>query len=107
MQIRNFELPGLILLRPQRFTDARGYFAETYNEKAFRAAGITARFVQDNQSFSTERGTIRGLHFQLPPAAQAKLVRGLQGSVHDVAVELRVGSPSDGRWIGVTLTARA
>ena len=105
MDIRNLDLPGLILLRPRRFSDARGYFAETYNEKGFQAAGITARFVQDNQSFSAKRGTIRGLHFQLPPAAQAKLVRVLQGSVHDVAVDLRVGSPSYGRWIGETLTA--
>src|SRR5437660_8060027 len=105
MDVRNLDLPGLILLRPRRFRDARGYFAETYNERAFQAAGITARFVQDNQSFSAQRGTIRGLHFQLPPAAQAKLVRVLQGSVYDVAVDLRVGSPSYGRWIGETLTA--
>ncbi len=78
MDIRHLDLPGLVLLRPRRSRDARGYFAETYNEKTFHAAGITARFVQDNQSFSAKRGTIRGLHFQLPPAAQAKLVRVLQ-----------------------------
>ena len=105
MDIRNLELPGLVLLRPRRFTDARGYFAETYNEKTLAAAGISAKFVQDNQSFSAKRGTIRGLHFQLPPAAQAKLVRVLQGSVYDVAVDLRVGSPTCGRWVGETLTA--
>jgi dTDP-4-dehydrorhamnose 3,5-epimerase len=105
MDIRKFDLPGLVLLRMRRFSDARGYFAETYNQRAFQAAGITARFVQDNQSFSAKRGTIRGLHFQLPPATQAKLVRVLHGSVHDVAVDLRVGSPTYGRWIGETLTA--
>ena len=105
MDIRNFDLPGLIWLRPRRFMDARGSFAETYNEKTFAAAGIKTRFVQDNQSFSARRGTIRGLHFQLPPAAQAKLVRVLHGSVYDVAADLRVGSPTYGRWIGETLTA--
>jgi dTDP-4-dehydrorhamnose 3,5-epimerase len=105
MEIRNFDLPGLALLRPRQFADSRGSFTETYNEKAFHAAGITARFVQDNQSFSAKRGTIRGLHFQLPPAAQAKLVRVLRGSVYDVAVDLRAGSPAYGRWVGETLTA--
>ena len=105
MDVTNLELPGLTLLRPRRFSDARGYFSETYNETAFRQAGIAARFVQDNQSYSAQRGTIRGLHFQLPPAAQAKLVRVLQGSVYDVAVDLRVGSPTYGRWVGETLTA--
>jgi dTDP-4-dehydrorhamnose 3,5-epimerase len=105
MHVRNLDLPGAILLRPQRFSDARGYFTETYNEKAFSAAGIHARFVQDNQSYSARPGTIRGLHFQLPPAAQAKLVRVLRGSVYDVAVDLRVGSPTYGRWVGEILTA--
>ena len=105
MEIRTLDLPGLALLRPRQFADSRGSFTETYNEKAFHAAGITARFVQDNQSFSAKRGTIRGLHFQLPPAAQAKLVRVLHGSVYDVAVDLRTGSPTYGRWKGETLTA--
>ena len=105
MDIKNLGLPGLMLLRPRVFQDARGSFTETYNEKTFAAAGIAARFVQDNQSFSAKRGTIRGLHFQLPPAAQAKLVRVLRGSVYDVAVDLRRGSPTYGRWKGETLTA--
>src|SRR4051812_40320106 len=105
MDITNLDLSGLVLLRTERFGDARGYFAETYNERAFHAAGITARFIQDNQSYSAKRGTIRGLHFQLPPASQAKLVRVLQGSVYDVGVDLRIGSPTYGRWIGETLTA--
>jgi dTDP-4-dehydrorhamnose 3,5-epimerase len=105
MDVKNLELPGLILLKPRRFSDSRGYFFESYNERTFLNAGIATRFVQDNQSFSLSKGTIRGLHFQLPPATQAKLVRVLQGSVYDVAVDLRVGSPSFGRWEGVTLTA--
>ena len=105
MDVRNLGLPGLQLLKPRRFADTRGYFVETYNERTLLAAGITARFVQDNQSYSRNPGTIRGLHFQLPPAAQAKLVRVVQGSVYDVAVDLRVGSPACGRWEGMTLTA--
>src|SRR5947208_1521917 len=105
MEARNLGLSGLLLLNPRRFADSRGYFVETHNERTLAAAGITARFVQDNESFSAKPGTIRGLHFQLPPAAQAKLVRVLQGSVYDVAVDLRVGSPTYGRWIGETLTA--
>lgn len=105
MDIKTLSLTGLTLLRPRVFQDARGSFSETYNQKAFAAAGITTAFVQDNQSFSAKRGTIRGLHFQLPTAAQAKLVRVLRGNVYDVAVDLRVGSPSYGRWEGVMLTA--
>src|SRR5882672_10187219 len=105
MDFKNLGLPGLIWLRPRVFQDARGSFAETYNAKAFAAAGISAKFVQDNQSYSAKRGTIRGLHFQLPPAVQSKLVRVLQGSVYDVAVDLRAGSPPYGQWRGETLTA--
>lgn len=98
--------PGVILLKPRRFQDSRGYFSETYNQQSFAKAGVGAAFVQDNQSFSARAGTIRGLHFQLPPAAQAKLVRVLRGSIFDVAVDLRQGSPTYGRWVGETLTAR-
>src|SRR5215213_1772162 len=105
METKSLKLAGLLSLIPRQFPDARGSFAETYNERTFAAAGILARFVQDNQSFSAKRGTIRGLHFQLPPAAQAKLVRVLRGSVYDVAIDLRVGSPTFGRWESVTLTA--
>jgi dTDP-4-dehydrorhamnose 3,5-epimerase len=105
MDVRNLALPGLVLLKPRRFADARGHFVETYNERTLAGAGIKARFVQDNQSYSASRGTIRGLHFQSPPAAQAKLVRVVQGSVYDVAVDLRAGSPTYGRWDGTTLTA--
>lgn len=105
MEIKQLDLPGVVWLRPKRFADSRGWFAETYNEKWAADTGITAKFVQDNQSYSAKRGTLRGLHFQLPPAAQAKLVRVLKGSVYDVAVDLRIGSPTYGKSEGVTLTA--
>lgn len=105
MEMRDLGLGGVRLAKPRRFADSRGYFVETFNERSFAKAGISARFVQDNQSYSTHRGTIRGLHFQLPPAAQAKLVRVLRGSVYDVAVDLRSGSPTYGQWVAETLTA--
>lgn len=98
-------IDGVLLVKPQRFGDARGYFVETYTKRTFVETGITVDFVQDNQSLSRERGTIRGLHFQLAPEPQTKLVRVLAGSVFDVAVDLRDGSPSYGRWCGATLTA--
>lgn len=99
-------LPGVGLLRPPRFVDARGYFTETYTRRKFEVAtGVATEFVQDNQSLSRERGTIRGLHFQLAPEPQAKLVRVLAGSIFDVAVDLRDGSSTFGRWCGTTLTA--
>jgi dTDP-4-dehydrorhamnose 3,5-epimerase len=105
MDVTRLKLPGLMVLKPRRFSDPRGYFIETYNEKVFAAAGITTKFVQDNQSLSAAKGTVRGLHFQLPPAAQAKLVRILHGSVYDVAIDLRVGSPTYGQSAAATLTA--
>jgi len=105
MDAKKLALPGLLLLEPRRFVDSRGYFVEVYNERTLAGVGITTRFVQDNESYSARRGTIRGLHFQLPPAAQAKLVRAIRGSAYDVAVDLRVGSPGYGHWAGATLTA--
>jgi len=105
MDVKEFALPGLKLLTPRRFADSRGYFSETYNSRAFEQAGIGIKFVQDNESFSTTKGTVRALHFQVPPAPQTKLVRILRGSVIDVAVDLRVGSPTYGRWEKVTLSA--
>ncbi len=105
MEIKTFPVSGVLLLRPRRFSDARGYFVETYNAKVFAEAGIRATFVQDNQSCSVSAGTVRGLHFQLPPIPQAKLVRVLRGSVYDIAIDLRTGSPTYGRWISETLTA--
>lgn len=105
MEIKTTALPGVLVLKPRRFADLRGYFVETYNQRALGEAGVNVQFVQDNQSFSAKAGTIRGLHFQLPPAAQTKLVRALRGSIFDVAVDLRQDSPTFGRWIGETLTA--
>jgi len=106
MDAKPTDIPAVLLLKPRFFHDARGYFVETYNLGGARAAGLAAEFVQDNQAFSHQRGTVRALHFQVPPHAQAKLVRVLRGSIHDVAVDLRAGSPTYGRWTAVTLTAR-
>lgn len=94
-----------LLLKPRRFGDARGWFMETYSETALAAVGVHDRFVQDNQSFSAFQGTIRGLHFQRPPHAQAKLVRCVRGAILDYAVDLRRGSPTYGRFVSATLTA--
>lgn len=105
MEVKATDLPGVFLLKVRRFADARGYFVETYNQRAFQMAGLDVRFVQDNQSFSIEPGTIRGLHFQLPPEPQAKLVRVLRGSIFDVAVDLRVDSATYGKWLSSHLTA--
>lgn len=96
---------AVILLRPPRYGDARGWFSETYSEASARAAGITTRFVQDNQSFSALEGTVRGLHFQRPPHAQAKLIRCIRGSIMDYAVDVRRGSPTYGRFVAARLTA--
>jgi dTDP-4-dehydrorhamnose 3,5-epimerase len=106
MQVKATEIPGVLLLIPRYFTDARGYFVETYNTRAARDTGLIAEFVQDNQALSLKRGTVRALHFQVPPKVQAKLVRVLRGSIYDVAVDLRAGSPSYGRWVGAKLTAQ-
>lgn len=97
------DIAGLAVIAPRVFEDERGYFCETYNQAAWDEACGGARFVQDNESFS-RRGTLRGLHFQKPPHAQAKLVRVLEGAVWDVAVDLRRGSPTFGRWYGVELS---
>ena len=97
------EIADVFIIEPKLFGDARGYFMETYNEQDFVAAGITARFVQDNQSSST-KGVLRGLHFQ-KQHPQAKLVRVLSGEVFDVAVDIRPDSPTYGKWVGVNLSA--
>ncbi|MGU3496511.1 dTDP-4-dehydrorhamnose 3,5-epimerase [Xanthobacteraceae bacterium A53D] len=98
-------LPEVVLVTPPRFQDSRGYFSETYKRSAFDAEGLDLTFVQDNESLSTAVGTIRGLHFQAPPFAQAKLVRVVSGAIFDVAVDIRKGSPTYGKWVGATLTA--
>ena len=93
------------MLVPERFADSRGYFVETYNRRPFEQIGIETEFVQDNQALSEKAGTLRGLHFQLAPDPQAKLVHVVVGSVFEAVVDLREGSPSFGRWVGTTLTA--
>ena len=104
MQVEALEIPDVKILAPRKFGDDRGFFSETYNKAAFLAAGISTEFCQDNQSLSAVKGTLRGLHFQIPPYAQAKLVRVLRGAIYDVAVDIRAGSPTFGRWAGAELT---
>ena len=98
-------LPDVIRILPSRFVDHRGFFSETYSQLAYANLGIEAVFVQDNHSLSAAVGTVRGLHFQVPPHAQAKLVRCGRGAIFDVAVDIRRGSPTYGRWAGFTLSA--
>jgi dTDP-4-dehydrorhamnose 3,5-epimerase len=100
---RRLEIPEVILIEPRVFGDERGFFMETYKMPDFVAAGIAEGFVQDNHSRST-RGVLRGLHYQNPPFAQGKLVRVVRGEVFDVAVDIRRGSPTWGRWVGVVLS---
>lgn len=95
----------VLLLKPGRHGDERGWFSETWNQARFRAAGVSCTFVQDNQSWSKPAFVLRGIHFQRPPAAQAKLVRCLAGRIWDVAVDLRQGSPSFGKWVAAELSA--
>ena len=99
------DLDGVVILTPRIFSDARGSFQETYNRDTLAERGIDIAFVQDNQSWSRDAGTLRGLHCQVPPRAQAKLVRVLAGEIWDVAVDIRRDSPTFGRWTGVTLSA--
>lgn len=103
MNVITTPIEGLLIVEPQLFGDARGYFVETYNEARYDAAGIKARFVQDNQSMSAY-GVVRGLHFQKPPYSQAKLVSCIEGSVLDVAVDLRSDSPTYGQHFAVVLS---
>jgi dTDP-4-dehydrorhamnose 3,5-epimerase len=102
MEIKTTEIKGVLLIEPKLFKDQRGFFMETYHQPRYREAGIDTDFVQDNLSRST-RGILRGLHFQIKHP-QAKLVQVLEGEVFDVAVDLRAGSPSFGRWSGARLS---
>ncbi|MEJ2124702.1 MAG: dTDP-4-dehydrorhamnose 3,5-epimerase [Alphaproteobacteria bacterium] len=104
-QFTPLALPGVILVAPPVFGDARGWLSETYNARIFSAHGIDLRFVQDNVSFSAEIGTVRGLHYQLPPFAQDKLVRVVSGRILDVAVDIREHSPTFGKHVAVELSA--
>lgn len=103
MPFHKTDIEGLLLFQPRVFEDDRGYFFESYNENIFKEEGIETSFVQDNQAFSG-RGVLRGLHYQVPPFSQAKLVRVLQGEVFDVAVDIREGSPTFGQWYGCILS---
>lgn len=105
MQIEPTSLPGVMILTPARFGDARGWFCETWNARRMAAAGLDVDFVQDNHSMSAAVGTLRGLHYQAPPHAQDKLVRCTRGAILDVAVDIRRGAPTYGHWVAVDLTA--
>lgn len=107
MDIIPTEITDVIEIRPQRFGDARGWFSEVYRREALLSAGLVHDFVQDNESFSASVGTLRGLHYQLPPFTQDKLVRVLRGSIFDVAVDLRHDSPTFAQHVVRTLTAEA
>jgi dTDP-4-dehydrorhamnose 3,5-epimerase len=98
------KLDGVVILEPRVFADHRGYFMESYNQEVFHRLGLDYHFVQDNQSLSKETGVIRGLHFQLNPKAQTKVVRVLAGAIYDVAVDIRKSSPTFGQWVGVILS---
>lgn len=98
------KIPGVLIIETDVFIDQRGYFTETYNKPKYEALGIATEFVQDNRSFSAQKGTLRGLHWQNPPFAQAKLVSCSKGAVMDVAVDIRKGSPTFGQWVSVELS---
>jgi dTDP-4-dehydrorhamnose 3,5-epimerase len=106
LDVRPLDLDGLLEIRPPRLGDDRGFFSEVWREDRLAEVGIRTRFVQDNHSYSKERGVLRGMHYQLPPAAQDKLVRVSRGSIFDVAVDIRRDSPTFGRWAAVVLSAK-
>ena len=105
MKVIETALPGVVIIEPQVFGDARGWFMESWSAKKMEDGGIHVAFVQDNHSFSAQKGTLRGLHYQLNPMAQAKLLRTSRGAIFDVAVDIRRGSPTYAQWVGVELSA--
>jgi dTDP-4-dehydrorhamnose 3,5-epimerase len=105
MQIERFAIRDLLLIKPVKHSDARGFFSEVYRSDVLLAVGVNAEFVQDNHVFSEKRGVLRGLHFQTPPHAQGKLVRCTRGAILDVAVDIRLGSPTFGHHVAVELSA--
>ena len=105
MNVTETRLKGVFILEPQVFGDARGWFMESWSKKKMEEAGLFYDFVQDNQSFSAEKGTLRGLHYQKNPMAQAKLLRCTRGEILDVAVDIRKGSPQYATWVSVRLSA--
>lgn len=102
---KRLEIPGLVLIEPKVFPDGRGFFIETYKYLDFANFGIKERFVQDNYSKSTQKGVLRGLHYQTPPFSQGKLIQVISGEIFDVAVDIRIGSPNYGKWISVNLSS--
>ena len=107
MDIQATSIPEVKIIAPKKFGDARGFFSETYNQRAFHADGITDVWIQDNHSLSGPKGTVRGLHFQTAPFAQAKLVRVTRGAILDVAVDIRRGSPTYGKHVAAEISAEA
>ncbi len=105
MKVIKTDIEGVLIIETDVFVDHRGYFSETYSKPKYEAAGITVDFVQDNVSFSVQKGTVRGLHWQNPPFAQSKLVSCTKGIVIDVAVDIRKGSPTYGNWVTCELSA--
>lgn len=105
LEVRPLDLEEVLEITPQRFGDERGFFSETYNSERFAEAGIDLVFVQDNHSLSAAPGVVRGLHYQLPPRAQDKLVRVVRGAILDVAVDIRRSSPNFGRWVALEISA--
>src|SRR3546814_5336863 len=106
-QVESVSIPDVKISAPKKFGDHRGFFSETYSKPAFAAAGLDLDFVQDNHSLSAAVGVLRGLHFQIPPFAQDKLLRVVRGRIFDVAVDIRRGSPSYGKWVGAEEIGRA
>ena len=104
-EIVRLAIPDVLLITPRRFGDERGFFSETYSLKALKNFGFDKEFVQDNHSMSAQRGTLRGLHFQRPPFMQDKLLRVTRGAIFDVAVDIRKGSKTFGKWVGEELSA--
>lgn len=105
LETRHLGLEGVLEILPKRFGDARGFFSETWNAAAFAEAGVDLAFVQDNHSYSAAKGVLRGLHYQLPPRAQDKLVRVVRGAILDVAVDIRRSSPTFGKWLSLEVSA--
>ncbi len=105
VEVRPLGLDGVLEILPKKFGDSRGFFSETYNREALAREGVDLTFVQDNHSHSAAAGVLRGLHYQLPPMAQAKLVRVVRGRIFDVAVDIRRGSPTFGKWTSCVVSA--
>ncbi len=105
MKVIKTDIKDLLIIEPQVFGDSRGWFFESYSRRKLQEQGLECDFVQDNQSYSSQKGTLRGLHFQLNPKAQAKLIRCTRGAILDVAVDLRKGSPTYKKWVSIELSA--